>query len=70
MLLKGKNIIITGSGRGIGRHIAIACAKEGANLGLAARTLEQLNETKRLIEDLQIEGVNVVVHTADVTKLE
>ena len=70
MLLKGKNIIITGSGRGIGRHIAIAYAKEGANLGLAARTLEQLNETKRLIEDLQIEGVNVVVHTADVTKLE
>jgi len=70
MLLKGKNIIITGSGRGIGRHVAIACAKEGANLGLAARTLEQLNETKRLIDDLQIEGVNVVVHTADVTKLE
>ena len=70
MLLKGKNIIITGSGRGIGRHVAIACAKEGANLGLAARTLEQLNETKRLIEELQMEGVNVVVHTADVTKLE
>ena len=33
MLLKGKNIIITGSGRGIGKAVAIACAKEGANVG-------------------------------------
>ncbi len=70
MLLKGKNIIITGAGRGIGRHIAIACAKEGANLGLAARTLEQLNTTKKMIDDLQIEGVKAVVHTADVTKFD
>jgi len=38
MLLKGKNIIITGSGRGIGKAIAIACAKEGANVGLISRT--------------------------------
>ncbi|MFX1384235.1 MAG: SDR family NAD(P)-dependent oxidoreductase [Promethearchaeota archaeon] len=70
MLLKGKNIIITGAGRGIGRHIAIACAKEGANLGLAARTLEQLDTTKKMIDDLQIEDVKAIVHTADVTKFE
>jgi 3-oxoacyl-[acyl-carrier protein] reductase len=70
MLLKGKNIIITGAGRGIGRHVAIACAKEGANLGLTARTLEQLNTTKKMIDDLQIEGVTAIVHTADVTILE
>ena len=70
MLLKGKNIIITGAGRGIGQHVAIACAKEGANIGLAARTLEQLNTTKKMIDDLQIEGVKSVVHTADVTKFE
>ena len=70
MLLKGKNIIITGAGRGIGRHVAIACAKEGASLGLAARTLEQLETTKKMVDDLQIEGVKVVVHTADVTKLD
>jgi len=70
MLLKGKNIIITGAGRGIGRHLAIAFAKEGASLGLAARTLEQLNTTKKMIDDLHIEGVKAVVHTADVTIFE
>lgn len=32
--LKGKNAIITGAGRGIGRATAIALAKEGVNLGL------------------------------------
>ncbi|MHA1479237.1 MAG: SDR family NAD(P)-dependent oxidoreductase, partial [Promethearchaeota archaeon] len=44
MLLKGKTIVITGSGRGIGKSVAIACAKEGANIGLTARTLDELNE--------------------------
>lgn len=70
MLLKDKNVIITGAGRGIGQYVAIACAKEGASLGLAARTLEQLNNTKKLIDDLQIDGVKVVVHTADVANLD
>ncbi len=37
MLLKNKNIVITGSGRGIGRAVAIACAKEGANIGLVEK---------------------------------
>ena len=46
------------------------CAKEGASLGLAARTLEQLNITKKMIDDLHIEGVKAVVHTADVTIFE
>ena len=29
--LEGKTIAVTGSGRGIGRAIALACAAEGAN---------------------------------------
>jgi 3-oxoacyl-[acyl-carrier protein] reductase len=69
MLLKGRNVIITGSGRGIGKEIAIACAKEGANIGLTARTLDELNETKKEIEDLGLD-VKVIVKTADVSKFE
>ena len=67
MLLKGKNIVITGSGRGIGKAIAIACAKEGANIGLTARTIEELNTTKNEIENLGID-VKIVIKTADITK--
>lgn len=66
MLLKGKNIVITGSGRGIGRAVALACAKEGANIGLTSRTLEQLNNVKKEIEDLDTD-VNVVVKNTDIT---
>ncbi len=69
MLLKGKNIVITGSGRGIGKAIAIACAKEGANIGLISRTSEELNITKKEIEELGV-GVKVVAKTADITKFE
>ncbi len=69
MLLKGKNVIITGAGRGIGKEIAISCAKEGANLGLISRTIEELNNTKKDIEDLGT-NVKVIVQNADVTKIQ
>ena len=69
MLLKGKNVVITGSGRGIGKAVAIACAKEGANIGLTSRTIEELNNTKKEIEELGT-GVKVVVKPADMTKYE
>ena len=66
MLLKGKNIVITGSGRGIGKEVAKACAKEGANVGLTARTIEELNNTKEEIVNLET-GVKISVKTSDVT---
>ena len=69
MLLKGKNVVITGAGRGIGKAIALACAKEGANLGLVARTIEELNNTKKEAEDLGT-IVKVIVQSADVTNFQ
>ncbi|MGH8616117.1 MAG: SDR family oxidoreductase [Burkholderiales bacterium] len=38
--LNGKTIFITGASRGIGREIALRCARDGANLVLAAKTAE------------------------------
>jgi 3-oxoacyl-[acyl-carrier protein] reductase len=69
MLLKGKNVVITGAGRGIGKSIAIACAKEGANVGLISRTIEELNDTKKQIEDLGT-GVKIIVKSTDLTNYE
>src|SRR5439155_19700541 len=40
--------LVTGAGRGIGRAVALALAREGYALCLAARTLEQLQETRAL----------------------
>lgn len=36
--LKGKNLIITGASRGIGRAIALRAAKDGANVAILAKT--------------------------------
>jgi citronellol/citronellal dehydrogenase len=38
MSLKGKTIFITGASRGIGLSIALKCARDGANIAIAAKT--------------------------------
>ena len=38
--LKGKTIFITGASRGIGREIALRCARDGANIVVTAKTAE------------------------------
>lgn len=42
MNLNGKTAIITGAGKGIGRAMAIALAKEGVHVGLVSRTSADL----------------------------
>lgn len=41
----GKNVIVTGAGRGIGRATALRFASEGADVMCVGRTLEPLEET-------------------------
>nr|WP_235015184.1 SDR family NAD(P)-dependent oxidoreductase [Oceanicoccus sp. KOV_DT_Chl] len=48
--LDGQVAIITGAGRGIGAAIAKAFAEAGADIVLAARTLEQLQTTAAAVE--------------------
>lgn len=43
--LKGKSILVTGASSGIGKEIAIACAKMGAVVVLNGRDESRLNET-------------------------
>ncbi|HET8845812.1 MAG TPA: SDR family oxidoreductase, partial [Ktedonobacteraceae bacterium] len=53
MLLSEKIAVITGAGRGIGRAIAQAYARQGAHLVLASRDREALEETQALIAEFQ-----------------
>jgi 3-oxoacyl-[acyl-carrier protein] reductase len=52
MKLENSVAIITGAGRGIGRAIALAYAREGATVIVAARSADEINETVWLIEEL------------------
>ena len=65
--VKGKNALITGAGKGIGRAAAIAFAKEGINVGLLGRTGAHLEE---VLKELEHYGVKVVMAAADVSDNE
>ncbi|MEH7502735.1 3-ketoacyl-ACP reductase [Neobacillus drentensis] len=65
--LNGKTALITGAGRGIGRAIAIALAKEGINLGMIGLNMSNL---EKVAAELAQFDVKVSAATADVTDLE
>jgi 3-oxoacyl-[acyl-carrier protein] reductase len=61
--LTGKVAVVTGSGQGIGRAIAIAFAREGAVVAIATRTAVHGEETLRLIET---EGGKAIFRQVDI----
>jgi len=64
--LKNKNALITGAGKGIGKAIAIALAKEGVNVILVART--QADVDKLAVETNKL-GVKSLALSADVSDI-
>ncbi len=63
--LQGKHALVAGGGRGIGKAIARELAREGADLVIASRTLDELEKTAREIEDET--GRRVIPMALDVT---
>ena len=57
-----KTALITGGGRGIGRAIALAFAREGIRIAVAARTAEQINQ---VAEEIGNDSIAVVCDVSD-----
>ncbi|MEI3598757.1 MULTISPECIES: SDR family oxidoreductase [unclassified Oceanobacillus] len=65
--LQGKTAIVTGASAGIGAAIAKELAIEGANIVLAARRMDKLNEVKNEITEITNRKVKVIAVQADVS---
>ncbi len=66
--VKGKNVIITGASKGIGKAIAMRLAELGANVVLAARTQSTLDVT---VEEIKTKTkAKVIGISTDVSMLE
>jgi 2-deoxy-D-gluconate 3-dehydrogenase len=64
--LAGKVAIVTGAGRGMGYHIALALARYGADLVVCSRTLSEL---EKVASEIKSSGRRVLIQRADVTKI-
>lgn len=67
-MLKGKNVIVTGATRGIGREIALTLAQNGANIAMNYRNLN--SEVEDLINEIKSFGVNALAIKCDVSITE
>ncbi len=63
--VQGRNILVTGGSRGIGRAIALALAGEGANVAICGRTRETLEATAA---EIRGHGVAAWPVVADVSR--
>lgn len=63
--LEGKTILVTGASSGIGRGIAICCARNGATVVITGRNESHLNETLS-----KMPGEGHIVSICDLTKAE
>jgi len=61
--IKGKNAVITGGSKGIGRSIALHLAEEGVNVAICARGKDALKKTEK---ELLKKGVKVIALKCDI----
>lgn len=69
-LLQDKVVVISGVGPALGTTLARRCALEGADLVLAARTVERLDEVAKQITDIGRRAVSVGTDITDEAQSE
>ena len=68
--VKGKVAIVTGGGRGIGKAIARRLAEAGANVVIASRKLDKLQETAKEFAGLRGKTIPMACHVGRAAEIE
>lgn len=68
MSLTGKNALVTGASRGIGRAIAVELAKNGANIAISY--VNNKDKADEVVNEIKGYGVKAIAVKADVSKEE
>lgn len=61
-LLEDHTVLVSGGGTGIGRGIALLCAKLGADVSICGRNIQPLEDTRELIEQMGRRCITVVAN--------
>ncbi|WP_138205258.1 3-oxoacyl-[acyl-carrier-protein] reductase [Haloimpatiens lingqiaonensis] len=64
-MLKGKNAIVTGASRGIGRAIALKLAEKGANIVINYRSNKE--KAEELVKEIEAKGVKALAIEGDIS---
>jgi 3-oxoacyl-[acyl-carrier protein] reductase len=67
--LKNKNALITGAGKGIGKAVVLALAKEGVNVILLARTQEEIDNVAAKARSLRVKALSITADVADINSV-
>ena len=68
--LRGKRALVTGASSGLGRHFALLLAEAGAELVLAARRVDALEEARAAIADAGGKATALAMDVADSASVE
>lgn len=67
MMLRGKTVLVTGVGVGLGRECVVSALREGAHVVLAARTQANLDA---VVRELDPSGERIAARTTDINDAE
>ena len=65
--VSGRNALVTGGSRGLGRQCALSLASEGVNVAICGRTQSTIDRTVSELDDMGVKALGVV---ADVTQID
>ena len=68
--IEGRVALVTGGSRGLGKHCALALAREGVNVAICGRTQATLDGTVSELRSLGVSSVGVAADVSEVSGLE